>query len=98
MEDDTLEEYAMMLPEPERDRFRRDVRLLTRRMIARDHAHQTVHLAWLSAKNTGDRIREAIARSPRDDRGRIGHLARLGRMADELEEGLKAIDRKDMGE
>lgn len=46
MPDDMLDEYAAMLPEPERTRFREDVDKLIRRTLTRDHAHQAVHLAW----------------------------------------------------
>ena len=54
MPDDMLDEYAAMLPEPERTRFREDVDKLIRRTLARDHAHQAVHLAWLSARDTAN--------------------------------------------
>lgn len=54
MPDDMLDEYAAMLPGPERTRFREDVDKLIRRTLTRDHAHQAVHLAWLSARDTAN--------------------------------------------
>ena len=54
MPDDMLDEYAAMLPEPERPGFREDVDKLIRRTLTRDHAHQAVHLAWLSARDTAN--------------------------------------------
>lgn len=54
MPDDMLDEYAAMLPEPERTRFREDVDKLICRTLTRDHAHQAVHLAWLSARDTAN--------------------------------------------
>lgn len=93
-----LDEYADMLPESERTRFRKDVDRLIRRTLARDHAHQTVHLAWLSARNAADRILEAIARCPREDGERLEALNRLSVKAEAVESGLQEIDRRDMGE
>lgn len=93
-----LDEYAAMLPEPKRTRFRLDVDRLVRRTLARDHAHQTAHLAWLSARNTTDRVLEAIARCPREDEERLAALNALSVKAEALEAGLRAIDRKDAGD
>ena len=93
-----LDEYAAILPEPERTRFRKDVDRLIRRTLAHDHAHQTVHLAWLSAKDTADRVLEAIARCPREDGERLETLNRLSVKAEAVEAGLQEIDRQDMGE
>lgn len=93
-----LDEYAAMLPEPKRTRFRMDVDRLVRETLARDHAHQTAHLAWLSARNTADRVLEAIARCSREDEERLAALNALSVKAEALEAGLRAIDRQDMGE
>ena len=93
-----LDEYEAMLPEPERTRFREDVDRIIRRILARDHAHQTVHLAWLSARATADRILEAIARCPREDGDRLEALNRLSVKAEAVETELREIDRQDMGE
>ncbi len=93
-----LDEYEVMLPEPERTRFREDVDRIIRRTLARDHAHQTVHLAWLSAKDTADRVLEAIARCPREDGDRLEALNHLSVKAEAVEAGLQEIDRQDMGE
>ena len=98
MPDDMLDDYAELLPEPERTRFREDVDRLIRRTLARDHAHQTVHLAWLSARATADRILEAIARCPREDEERLEALNSLSVKAEAVEAGLQEIDRQDMGE
>lgn len=96
--DSPLDEYEAILPEPERTRFREDVDRLIRRTLAHDHAHQTVHLAWLSARATADRILEAIARCPREDGDRLETLNRLSVKAEAVEAGLQEIDRQDMGE
>lgn len=93
-----LDEYEAMLPEPERARFREDMDSLIRRTLTRDHAHQTVHLAWLSARDTANRILEAVKYCTREDTGRMGALNRLLAKAEAVEAGLREIDRRDMGE
>lgn len=98
MVDNPLEGYEAMLPESEHARFREDVNRFARKMIARDHAHQTVRLALLSARQTNDRIMEAIARCPREDGDRLEALNRLSVKAEAVEAGLREIDRQDMGE
>ena len=98
MDDNPLKEYEAMLPESERKRFRADINRLARRTLNRYRAHQTVHLAWLSARATADRILEAIARCPREDGERLETLNRLSVKAEAVEAGLREIDRQDMGE
>lgn len=93
-----LDEYEAMLPEPERARFREDVDGLIRRALTRDHAHQIVHLAWLSARDTANRILEAVKYRTREDPGRMEALNRLLAKAEAVEAGLREIDRRDMGE
>lgn len=98
MDDNPLEEYAGMLPESERERFRTDINRFARRTLERDHAHQTVHLAWLSARQTGDRIMEAISTCPSYAEERLEYLNELSVKADAVEAGLQEIDRRDMDE
>ena len=98
MDDNPLGEYEAMLPESERERFRADVDRLVRRTLERDHSHQTVHLAWLSAQHTGDRIMEAISTCPRYAKERLEHLNELSVKADAVEAGLQELDLRDRGE
>lgn len=98
MDDNPLKEYEAMLPESERDRFRNDVAAFARRTLNRDRAHQTVHLAWLSARQTGDRIMEAISTCPRYAEERLEYLNELAVKADAVEAGLQEIDRRDRDE
>lgn len=98
MPDDMLGEYEAMLPEPERTRFREDLDRLIRRTLTRDRAHQAVHLAWLSARDTANRVLEAVKYCHRENVGREEALNRLLSKAEAVEFGLREIDRKDMGE
>lgn len=55
-------------------------------------------LAWLSARDTANRILEAVKYCTREDTGRMEALNRLLAKAEAVEAGLREIDRRDMGE